>query len=181
MQVIFNTAIWIVNGFLILLYVALERWLFILLVVLCSAILLRAPAEQRPRTLGAIALAMAAGILAPFPVPFFMLTISGTAVIMPYIERYNRPAIQWQGVGALGLYGLIGLGFSFWQSLRLSQVLAADPMMTQGSVYLNAIIGIAMYVFPIGFLAWSAKSIWAHPPAPASPEQIITAIRTRGK
>ena len=181
MYYLLNTPVWILNGLLVLLYVAVERWAFLALAGLCSVILLRAPGEQRPRTLGALALALIAGILAPFPVPFFLLAIAGAAVIMPYIEHYNRPAIQWQGVGALGLYALIGIGFSLWTTLHVGQTLAADPMMSQGSVYLNAIIGIAMYVFPIGFLAWSAKSIWAHPPAPGSPDQIITAVRTRGK
>lgn len=181
MNLLLNAPIWIINGLLVLLYLAVEHWTAILLAGLCAVILLRAPGEQRPRTLGAMALALTTGFLAPFPVPFFLLAIAGTAVIMPFIEHYNQPAIQWQGVGALGLYALIGLGFSLWQTLRIGQTLASDPMMTQGSVYLNAIIGVAMYVFPIGFLAWSAKSIWAHPPAPGTPDQIINTVRTRGK
>jgi hypothetical protein len=176
-----NAPIWILNGFLVLLYAAVEQWAFLVLAALASVILFRAPGEQRPRTLGALGLALAAGLIAPFPVPYFLLAVALAAIVMPTIEHYNRPAIQWQGVGALGLYALIGLGFSLWRYLRIGQSLASDPMMAQGSVYLNAIIGIAMYIFPIGFLAWSAKSVWAHPPAPGTPGQIINTIRTRGK
>jgi hypothetical protein len=181
MNSLLNAPIWVLNGFLVLLYVAVEQWVFLVLAGLCTVILMRAPSEQRQRTLGALALALAAGLIAPFPVPYFLLAIAGAAIVMPHIEHYNRPAIQWQGVGALGLYALIGLGFSLWSYLRIGQSIASDPMMAQGSVYLNAIIGIAMYVFPIGFLAWSAKSIWAHPPAPGTPHEIINTIRTRGK
>ena len=181
MTTLLNIPIWILNGFLILLYAAVERWSFLVLAGLLAVILTRAPGEQRPRTLGVLGLALAAGALAPFPVPYFLLAVAGTAVVMPAIEHYNRPAIQWQAVSAIGLYALIGLGFSLWKYLRVGQSLASDPMMAQGSVYLNAIIGISMYIFPIGFLAWSAKSIWAHPPAPGTPAEIIGGIRTRGK
>jgi hypothetical protein len=51
----------------------------------------------------------------------------------------------------------------------------------QRATCLNAIIGIAMYVIPLGFLAMLAQSIWAHPPGPGSPEQLITKVRRRGK
>lgn len=181
MNSILEAPIWVLNGFLVLLYVAVDQWIFLVLAGLCTVILLRAPSEQRQRTLGALGLALAAGLIAPVPVPYFLLAIAGAAIVMPQIEHYNRPAIQWQGVGALGLYALIGLGFSLWRSLRLGESMASDPLMAQGSNYLNVIIGIAMYIFPIGFLAWSAKSVWAHPPAPGTPGQIITTIRTRGK
>ncbi|MCX6068897.1 MAG: hypothetical protein NT121_24640 [Chloroflexi bacterium] len=181
MNAALEAPIWVLNGMLVLLYVAVDQWVFLVLAGLCAFILQRAPGEQRPRTIGALGLALAAGLLAPTPVPTFLLTIAGAAILMPHIEHYNRPAIQWQGVGAMGLYALIGLGVGLWRSLRLGEALASDPLMTQGSNYLNVIIGIALYIFPLGFLAWSAKSIWAHPPAPGSPDQIIRAVRTRGK
>jgi hypothetical protein len=53
--------------------------------------------------------------------------------------------------------------------------------MAQGVTDLNMLIGIALYVFPIGFMGWVAQSIWAHPPAPAAPEDLISAVRSRGK
>ncbi len=53
-------------------------------------------------------------------------------------------------------------------------------MMAQGAGYLNAIIGIAMYVIPLGFLAMVAQSVWAHPPTIGNPTDLITKVRTRG-
>jgi hypothetical protein len=38
-----------------------------------------------------------------------------------------------------------------------------------------------MYAFPIGALVFMAQSIFAHPPALARPEELITTVRTRGK
>ena len=133
MDTLLNIPIWLTNGCLILLYTVVERWSFLVLAGLLAVILTRAPGEQRPRTLGALGLALASSALAPFPVPYFLLAVAGTAIIMPAIENYNRPAIQWQAVGALGLYALIGLGFSLWKYLRVGQSMAADPMMAQGS------------------------------------------------
>ncbi|MFM8426397.1 MAG: hypothetical protein ACKOBL_14610, partial [Chloroflexota bacterium] len=60
-------------------------------------------------------------------------------------------------------------------------VLVSDPAMVQGVNYLNMLIGIALYVFPLGFMGWVAQSIWAHPPAPGAPEDLISAVRSRGK
>jgi hypothetical protein len=54
-------------------------------------------------------------------------------------------------------------------------------MMSQGAGYLNALIGIGMYVIPLGWLAMLTQSIWAHPPAQGTPDALITTIRTRGK
>jgi hypothetical protein len=38
-----------------------------------------------------------------------------------------------------------------------------------------------MYLIPLGFLAWAAQAILAHPPAPGTPGELITRVRTRGK
>jgi hypothetical protein len=56
----------------------------------------------------------------------------------------------------------------------------ADPMMAQGATYLDALVGIAMYVIPLGIVALLAQSVLAHPPV-GKPEDLLTQIRTRGK
>jgi hypothetical protein len=142
MDTLANAPVWVLNGFLVLLYSAVEQWAFLVLAGLSSVILFRAPGEQRPRTLGALGLALVSSLLAPFPVPYFLLAVAGAAIVMPYIEHYNRPAIQWQGVGALGLYALIGLGFSLWSYLRIGQSLASDPMMVPVSARDGARVGL---------------------------------------
>ncbi len=64
--------------------------------------------------------------------------------------------------------------------MGLGESVLSDPMMAQGAGYLNAIIGIAMYVIPLGFLAMVAQSVWAHPPTIGNPTDLITKVRTRG-
>ena len=83
-------------------------------------------------------------------------------------------------IRGLALYALAGLGFTLYRDLGLGESVLADPMMAQGANYLNAIIGIAMYVIPLGFLGMLAQAIWAHPPTPGTPSDLITKVRTRG-
>lgn len=181
METLLNLPVWLLNGFLVILYAAVERWVFLILAGLLVLVYLAAPVEQRPLTLGALGLALAAGLLAPNPIPFFLLAITGTAIVMGRVEKYNRPAVQWQAVQALGLYSLIGLGLTLALALGLDRSLSSDPLSAQGAGYLKAIAGIAMYAVPVMFMAWQAKSIWAHPPAPGTPKDILTTVRTRGK
>ena len=70
---------------------------------------------------------------------------------------------------------------AMYRNFGLGSSIASDPMMSQGAGYLNALIGISMYVIPLGWLAMLTQSIWAHPPAQGTPDALITAIRTRGK
>jgi len=97
------------------------------------------------------------------------------------LERYNQPAQRWNIIRGQALYALAGLGFTLYRRLGLGDAVLADPMMAQGAGYLNALIGISMYVIPLGFLAYSAQSVFAHPPAPGTPEGMITKIRSRGR
>ena len=75
---------------------------------------------------------------------------------------------------------MAGLGYLLYRSIGPASS-ASDPMLAQGANYLNALVGIAMYVIPIGFLALLVQSVWAHPPALGRPNQAIARIRSRGK
>jgi len=98
-----------------------------------------------------------------------------------WLEQYNKPAQHWNTIRGQALYAVAGLGFAGYRHFGLGSSIASDPMMSQGAGYLNALIGIGMYVIPLGWLAMLTQSIWAHPPAQGTPDALITAIRTRGK
>lgn len=172
--------IWIVNGFLAILYSLIDHWTALAFLAAVTAFIVTASIEQRMWALGAGLLSVAASLVAPSPVPLFLLVmiLGGWSAVA--LEKYNPPAQRWNIIRGLALYALAGLGFTLYRELGLGESVLADPMMAQGANYLNAIIGIAMYVIPIGFLGMLAQSIWAHPPAPGTPTDLITKVRTRG-
>lgn len=173
--------IWIVNGFLAIIYSLIDHLTALLFLAAVIAFIVTTSNEQRVWAVGAGLLSIAASLLTPSPVPLFLLVMilgGWTAVLL---EKYNLPARRWNVIRGLALYAMAGLGFTLYRNLGLDESVLADPMMAQGANYLNAIIGIAMYVIPIGFLAMLAQSIWAHPPAPGTPSDLITKVRTRGR
>jgi len=173
--------VWAVNGLLVIVYYAVDHALAIALAVAVAFFVAYTPNEQKGWAAGSSMLAIAASLLSPAPVPLFLLVMSLAGWIGQWLEQYNRPAQRWNTIRGQALYALAGLGFAAYRGFGLGEAVASDPMMAQGATYLNAIIGIAMYVIPLGFLAMLAQSIWAHPPGPSSPEGLITKVRTRGK
>ena len=172
--------IWTVNGLLAILYSLIDHLTALAFALALAAFVITTPREQRAWAIGAGILSIAARLIAPSPVPLFLLVmiLGGWATVM--LEQYNRPAQRWNVIRGLALYALAGVGFTLYRNLGLGESVLADPMMAQGAGYLNAIIGIAMYVIPLGFLAMAAQSVWAHPPAPGTPSDLITKVRTRG-
>jgi hypothetical protein len=181
MNPLLERLLWTLNGLIALFFFALDHSAAILTAVSAAFFVSSAPAEQKAWTTGAGLLAVAAALLAPAPVPLFLLVMSCAGWAGTFLEQYNKISQRWNVARGMALYALAGLGYSAYRNLGLGETAASDPMMTQGANYLNALVGIAMYVIPIGFLAWLAQSIWAHPPAPAAPEQFISNVRTRGR
>lgn len=180
MELLAERLIWIVNGFLAILYSLVDHLVTLVFVVAVIAFIVTASKEQRMWALGAGVLSIVTSLLAPSPVPLFLLVMILAGWIAVALEKYNPPAQRWNIIRGLALYALAGLGFTLYRSLGLGEAVLADPMMSQGANYLNAIIGIAMYVIPLGFLAMLAQAVWAHPPAPGTPSDLITKVRTRG-
>ena len=172
--------IWIVNGLLAIVYSLIDHLTALAFVVAMVGFIVATSREQRTWAVGAGVLSIAASLLAPSPVPLFLLVmiLGGWAAVV--LERYNQSAQRWNIIRGLALYALAGIGFTLYRNLGLGESVLSDPMMAQGAGYLNAIIGIAMYVIPLGFLAMLAQSIWAHPPALGTPSNLITKVRTRG-
>lgn len=173
---------WILNGLLVIVYSSADRLLALLLLASLAAFVWFSPNEQRGWSIGMAALAFAAGVVAPAPVPAALLMMSIISWVALTLEKYNRSALRWSTIKGISIYALAGLGYAAYKGLELGASFAADPQMAQGAVYLNTLIGIGMYVGPFGFVAMLAQAIWAHPPIPGgSPENIIGTIRSRGK
>ena len=172
---------WAINGFLVIIYLAVEHVATILLFGSAAAFVAYTPKEQRAWATGSSALAITSSLIGSFPVPLFLLVISLAGWAGQWLEQYNKPSQRWNTIRAQALYSLAGLGYTAYQNLGWANALTSDPSMAQGAGYINTILAIAMYVMPLGFLVMLAQSIWAHPPAPGKPHEIITAVRTRGK
>lgn len=171
---------WIVNGLLAILFFLLDH-LAVLFLLAASIVFVRlSPIERRPWSLAASGLTMLAALFAPAPTPALLMLMALASGGMAAAERYNRLAMHWNIVRGMSLYSLAGLGYALWRGLGLDANAAADPMLAQGATYLNAIIAIAMYVIPLGYLVLLAQSIFAHPPT-ARPTDLLLQVRTRGK
>jgi hypothetical protein len=176
-----DVPIWVVNGLLVLLFAAVDNLAFLLQVGLSVYLYLQARPEYRQSTFATLAVALAAGLLAPNPVPLFLTLMSVSAIFVNLTDKYSPAASFWNSVQNLGIYSGAGLFYAIWQGVGYQLISSnADPAIAQGLVYLNAVFGIAMIVLPVGFMGWAAKSLWAHPPAIGTPRQIFD-IRTRGR
>ncbi len=180
MTAIYDALIWVLNGFLVIIFFLVERLATVLLLPAATAFVMITPVAQRGWAIGAGTLALAASLISPAPVPIFLGVIALVSAVAFYLEQYNRPAMLWNIVRSVSLYSLAGLGYTLWQGLRLTDSIQSDVMTSQGATYINAIVGIAMYVIPLGVVVLLAQSVLAHPPV-GRPDQIITNVRTRGK
>jgi hypothetical protein len=175
-----NSIVWVVNGFLVTIFFLVDHLATLLLLPAAAWFVFITPPAQRPWAIGTGALAFAASLVAPAPVPVFLVVVSAVSGIALALEHYNRPATHWNTIRAVSLYSLAGLFFTFWKALRVMDRVQGNAMMIQGANYVNTIIGIAMYVFPLGIVVLLAQTVLAHPPV-GRPEDILNQVRTRGK
>jgi hypothetical protein len=170
---------YLLNGFLALLWLLLDHILLVLLIAPLAWFSYSSPNEQRPWSLASNGLAVLAAALAPAPVPLLLLVMASSGYLATRLEQFNSAATRWNTLRGLALYSLAGLGFSVYQDLSIQ--LADSPLLSQGQVYLSTIAGFAMYLIPLGFLALLGQTLWAHPPVPGKPSDLIHTIRSRGK
>lgn len=174
--------IWGVNGLMVVLFSLGDHYLTLALFVSVGAFVWLSPNEQRDWAIGMSVLSLVASAFAPAPIPIFLFVMSVGGWAALYMEKYNLPATRWNVIRGISLYAVMGLGYALYKGFDVASAISTDPQMGQGAVYLNAIIGIALYAIPLGFLVMLAQSIWAHPPTPGgSPANLIGTIRSRGK
>lgn len=174
--------IWVVNGLIVVFFSLGDHFLTIILGVSTGTFVFFSPNEQQNWAIGTGVLSLVASAFAPAPIPIFLVVMSLGGWVALYMEKYNLPATRWNVIRGISLYAVLGLGYALYKGFDVSSAIATDPQMGQGAIYLNAIIGIALYAVPLGFLVMLAQSIWAHPPTPGgNPANLIGTIRARGK
>ena len=169
--------LWVLNGFLVVLYVLVEHWYLVALAWPLYRLMQDERPERRGRVGLAVGLAALAALLAPPPVPYALAVMAWASLGALSLERHDPLALRWSIAQGLGIYALAGLGYGVWRFVNWQP---ADPATAQGLGYLNAIVAIAMYAIPLGFLALLTQALWVHPPM-ERPEDIVTTIRTRGR
>lgn len=170
-----NALIWIVNGFIALLFFLVDHLAAVGLLLSCGYFVFTSPPAHRSWATAAGILALVASIFAPVPFPLLLLALSlgGWAVLA--VEQYNPLERRWGIIEGLGGYALFVIGYTLVKYFHVFD----SP--EQGASYINAILSIFAYVTPAGILVMEAKSIFAHQPGLGKPQDIIEKVRTRGK
>ena len=171
---------WLLNGALALIYLLAEHALVALLALPLVQLTRLAPDEQRPWTLAAVGLALAAALIAPQPVPFWLLVMAVAGVVTVSAEQFNPLSLSWRIISGLALYALAGIGFAIFE-VYLGIWAEEHPLLDQGQHFISVLIGVALYGVPLGYLVLLAQALWAHPPMPGKPAEIINTLRARGR
>lgn len=172
--------LWLLNGLLALVYIFAGQWLALAQLLPLGRLLWITPPEQRGWAVAAGVMSILAAFLAPVPVPFWLFAMTLTGAIAVTAERFNPDNLRWRVISGLALYALAGIGFAVFQWLLAHQ--AQDSLLlSQGQTYIGILIGVAMYGIPLGYLVLLAQALWAHPPLPGKPAEIINSLRARGR
>ena len=181
MSPVFLPCLWLLNGLLVLAYFLADHLLVVLLIPALTWLAATAPIEQRPTTTVASLLAILVAACAPAPVPVLLLLMAVIGIVAIPLEQFNPPALRWFIARGIALYSLLGLGFLAYQAYLAGLPTGGEDLLSQGRVYVSAIVGIAAYLFPLGCLAYLAQKILLHPPTRQSPGDLLLGVRTRGK
>jgi hypothetical protein len=171
----------LLNGLLVLAYFVADHLLVCLLLPALVWLGATAPTEQRSAHALAATLALVSTAFTPAPVPLLLLLMTVFGMLACRYEQFSPAGLHWFVVRGLILYGLFGLGFLAYQAYLASTPAGGESLLDRGQTYLNVLVGVAAYVFPLGFLVYLLQKTLLHPPLPASPTDTITAIRTRGR
>lgn len=172
--------LWLLNGLLVLLYRLTGHVLVVLTLLPAGWLLKHTPAEQRPWAWAALGMTILAMVIAPNPVPVWLLVMTLSGALAVSVERFNPTHLHWRILSGLALYALAGLGFAFFTYLQTRQT-DQNLLLVQGETYLGILISVAMYGIPLGYLVLLAQTMWAHAPLPGQPAEIINTLRARGR
>jgi hypothetical protein len=201
-----TVATWELNGLLALLYTAWEHCAALVTAGAFAGLLWWTPAGrrsassgraaftgQRPWVLGIGVLALLAALLAPAPVPVLLAVMALAGAVAVACDRFNPDALRWRVAGGLALYALASLAYLGYGSYlaALDAAAWAEAIGGQGEAALTLAQGRAFVdtlatwglwlILPLAYLSLLAQGLLVHPPLPATPEQVINAVRTRGQ
>ncbi|WP_322806314.1 hypothetical protein, partial [Thermanaerothrix sp.] len=153
------------NGFLAVVYVAVEHLAVVALVPLLALLYgqmgaLASAQAQRLRAVlvGAGVLALMAALLAPQPVPYLTAALAGGGVVAVRLERYRPDETAWEVIQNLILYALVGLGARVLTWVLEHQ---ADGLFAGGVNYLAVLVGFALWGMPVAQGALLLKNLLA--------------------
>ncbi len=171
--------LWVLNGFLAVVYAVLEAWrLWLLLTAAAPLLLQQRDALRRRWMAGVLAVMLITAVFAPTVVGLMMGAMALGGWLAWRLERFNPQVLYWRITQGLALYALIALGVMLYRSVLAR---TGQDWLAGGASYLEALAAIALYAYPVGFFAMLAQALFAHPPLPQTPEDLITQVRTRGK
>ena len=192
--------IWQLNGFLALLYTTFSYLAALLTAAACFVLLWWQPdghpapvAQQRPWLLSVAGLALLAAFIGQPPAPLLLAVMSVAGAAAVYLDKFNPNALRWRVAGGLALYALASLAY-----LAYSRYLAALDAtawaeaiggqgqalmaLAQGKAFVDTLAVWGLWlILPLAFFALLVQGVLVHPPLPGSPQQIFTAVRTRGE
>ncbi len=169
---------WMLNGILFLLYLAVEHGWTLAFALPAWELHRTAEDEQAPWVLGSVTLAAVASLFTYPLVGAWLFVMALGAVVTLRLERFNPLSLRWRIVSGIALYALVGIGVRIYH--LLAPAIDSGNLFSQGSIYLDIISGVAVWLTPVGFIGLLAQSIFAHPPT-GRPEDLIYQIRTRSQ
>ena len=194
-------ALWGANGCLALLYTAYHHLPALITAGGCAALLWLTPAGrqrpqfsgQRPWLLAIAALIVVAAFVTQPPAPLLLAVMACAGAATVYADRFNPEALRWRVAGGLALYAaaalgalLYGLYLNTLDAQTWAQALGgqgeAAATLAQGRAFVNTLGTWGLWlILPLAYFSLLGQGLLVHPPLAVSPEQAITAIRTRGQ
>lgn len=185
-------ALYLGNGLLVVSFVLFENGLALLLLPPLIWLGSTCPREQRPVIIGASALTWLAALVATPPIPVIVLVMAYAGAVAVWRDKFNPRALRWRVSGGLALEALAALGYVL-SAAYLAHLDAnawgatfaqdeAGAVLAQGRAFLSTIaVWGTWLIIPLGYFSLLIQGLFVHPPAPASPEQLITRVRSRGQ
>lgn len=197
---------WELNGLLALLYTAWQHGAALAAAGAFAALLFWTPpgrrsthavrdqlSGQRPWLLAIGMIVILAAFLAPAPMPVLLAAMTLSGALAVAVDRFNPDALRWRAAGGLALYALAAIAYlaygrylnaldaAAWAEALGGQGEAAQAL-AQGRAFISTLATWGLWlILPLGYLSLLAQGVLVHPPLPATPEQVITAVRTRGQ
>lgn len=188
-----HVAIFIANGFLLLVYETMENMPAVLTAGGMGWLAFSAPPAQKPWIGGMGALALVAVVLSHVPVPAILLLMVLAGVVSVETEQFDRDGLRWTIAGGVALYALAALGYDLYawylkgqEAMAWAQAIGgqgeAAGVLARGKGVVDTLALWGLWlIMPLGYFALLIKGRLAHPPSPSRPEDLITTVRTRGK
>ncbi len=201
-----SAALWEVNCWLALGYTAWAHVLALLAAAAYAALLWLTPpgrrhahalrdqlSGQRPWLLAVGLLVVAAALVAPAPAPLLLAVMAGAGMLAVWADRFNPDGLRWRVAGGLALYAgaaLAYLGYGAYlanlDALAWAEALGgqgeAAATLAQGRAFIGTLATWGLWlILPLAYFSLLAQGLLVHPPLGSTPEQVITAVRTRGQ